>query len=123
MKRLFIVLGLLSLTLTACGDGSGEGQMWSEITRNVGGAAGASKAASQAPATGAAKMLEDPDAETVNDSEEVWATTQEEAERRCAEIAAQRTNQGGTLVTVQGVSRVSSKRFFCQFRAETGGRN
>lgn len=129
MKK-FLAIVLLVLPLTACNDGFSE-MDWRYLPGAGGGGGGAPAPAQPAPgysngqplAPGVHKMLEDPEAEAVNDSEEVWATTQEDAERRCEEIAAQRTSQGGTLVTVQGVSRVNSKKFFCQFRAETGGRN
>ena len=73
------------------------------------------------------KMLEDPDAQVVETSEEVWATDEAEATRKYEQIANTRTQEGGTLVTTQGrpqqITRTSSKngtfKFVCRLRSET----
>ncbi|NJO74954.1 MAG: hypothetical protein HC833_15030 [Leptolyngbyaceae cyanobacterium RM1_406_9] len=71
-------------------------------------------------------MLEDPEAEFEEASEEIWATSQADADSRCQKMAENRTKEGGTLVTVQGkaeqrTSRPSSTgsyKFVCRFRVE-----
>ena len=71
-------------------------------------------------------MIENPDAETEEDTQEVWATNEAEAAAKCEQIAQNRTQEGGTLVTVQGKpqrmtmnpSRNGTYRFTCRFRIE-----
>jgi hypothetical protein len=71
-------------------------------------------------------MLEDPEAEFDEESEEIWATSQADADSKCQKMAKNRTKEGGTLVTVQGkaeqkTSRPSSTgsyKFVCRFRVE-----
>ena len=71
-------------------------------------------------------MLEDPEAESTDTVEEVRAKTVADARRKCEFIASVRTQEGGTLVTVQGepqqLTRTPSKngtyRFLCSFRGE-----
>jgi hypothetical protein len=65
-------------------------------------------------------MLENPDAETVQTSEEVWANSEGEAMEKCQKIAESRTREGRTLVTVQGIpQKVFKGRYVCTFRGET----
>lgn len=71
-------------------------------------------------------MLEDPEAESTDTVEEVWAVTADAARRKCEFIAAVRTQEGGTLVTVQGKpqqltctpSKNGTYRFLCHLRGE-----
>jgi hypothetical protein len=136
MRR--FVLSLTSITLTSSLNGCYGGTEYRPVP--VGIPAGEANLPSRAyrpaqPATPPppaqsgqpSKMLENPDAEVVETSEEVWATDEAEATRKCEQIATTRTQEGGTLVTVQGrpqqVTRTPSKngtfKFVCRLRSET----
>lgn len=72
------------------------------------------------------QMLEDPEAEVEESSFEVWASSQEEADRKCQAVADNWTEKGGTVVTVQGKAQQQTTRrssngqykFTCTLRSE-----
>jgi hypothetical protein len=71
-------------------------------------------------------MMENPDAEINTSAEEVWATSEEEAQAKCQRLAQRMTKEGGTLVTVQGKpqkvtvrpSKHGNYKYVCQLRSE-----
>jgi hypothetical protein len=76
-------------------------------------------------------MLENPDAESEEWSDEVWAANQEAADRACQDKADTMSQEGGTVITVQGKAQmvISPKpgkrgkpgtdgRYVCRFRSE-----
>ena len=76
-------------------------------------------------------MLQDPEAESEEWSDEVWANSQEEADQACQAKADMATEEGRSVVTVIGKAqmRVSPKpakgnksgtsgKFVCRFRSE-----
>jgi hypothetical protein len=76
-------------------------------------------------------MLQDPDAQSEEWSDEVWARDQEEADRKCQWMADNATQKGGKVVVTQGAAQMVTKPkpatkgkpavdglFVCQFRSE-----
>jgi hypothetical protein len=76
-------------------------------------------------------MLQDPDAQSEEWSDEVWARDQEEADRKCQWMADNATQKGGKVVVIQGKAQMVTKPkpatkgkpavdglFVCQFRSE-----
>lgn len=97
--RKLIAISLLVLPLTACNDGFSE-MDWRYLPGAGAGGSGGSVPApaqpapgSQAPGTGAAKMLQDPEAESGTDSDYVWASSPEQAQQMCDLMAANRGNR------------------------------
>jgi hypothetical protein len=60
----------------------------------------------------------DPDQESEDWEDYVWADNEQQARRKCALLAEQYTNQGGSLVTVVAVKKGSQRgsRWICTFR-------
>lgn len=84
-----------------------------------GGNSGSYTAPVQTPAKKLAPMLQDPEAESVETSEEVWADNEADAAQKCQQIAEIRTREGRTVVTVQDRPQLVFKgRFVCSFRGE-----
>ncbi|HEY9881807.1 MAG TPA: hypothetical protein V6D29_25375 [Leptolyngbyaceae cyanobacterium] len=86
---------------------------------------GGSHAIPKAPATPAAPMAppvmaytEDPEAETEEWEDYVWADNLQQAQKKCKELAESSTEQGRSLVTVVKVKQASKKsvRWVCTFR-------
>lgn len=76
-------------------------------------------------------MLQDPEAESEEWSDEVWASNQDDADRKCQEMADNATRRGGKVVTTLGKAQMvispkpSTKgksstdgKFACQFKSE-----
>jgi hypothetical protein len=76
-------------------------------------------------------MLENPDAESEEWTDEVWAANQDAADRACQDKADAASREGGTVVTVQGNAQMvisprpgkggksgTNGKFVCRFRSE-----
>lgn len=76
-------------------------------------------------------MLQDPEAKSEEWSDEIWASSQEEADRACQLKADMATEEGKTVVTVQGKAQMlirpkpgkggkpgTDGKFTCRFRSE-----
>lgn len=66
-------------------------------------------------------MLEDPEAESEEWSQEVWADSEEQAVRICQTIADNATKRSRTVVTVLGLPQKlgQGRKYVCRFRGET----
>lgn len=119
MRRV-LALGAL-LLLTGCAfEGEKFGPLPSDIAPLFGGGSVPARApAPHVPATGASKMLQDPEGQLQDNGIEVVAGSQTQAENLCQDIAAARSD-AQTIVTCLGC-RMRTKttgKFVCTIRTE-----
>jgi hypothetical protein len=82
----------------------------------------AAPTAPQAPAAPMAPPVmaytEDPEAETEDWEEYIWADNEQQARRNCQQLAERFTEQGRGLVTLVGVQKLGKRgsRWVCRFR-------
>lgn len=77
------------------------------------------------PGTAASKMLQDPDAQKQEWTEDLWAANQTTAENRCQEIANRESQKGNPTVQLgkptqvyQNPSKYGDYLFRCRFQTE-----
>lgn len=127
MKRLkrAIALPLVALLLFGC-DGGGPGEFDRMVTGIVGGGGGgASRAipqqapATNVPATGASKMLQNPDAAGVEDGIEVRADSLTEANNQC-QAQAERLTNSTAVVSCLGcrIRTMTTGKYVCTLKTE-----
>lgn len=65
-------------------------------------------------------MLNDPEAQSEEWSQEIFADNEAQALRKCELIAQQATEEGGTVVTVLGKPQRQgrTRKWICYFRSE-----
>ncbi len=65
-------------------------------------------------------MIDDPEGQAEEWTQEVFADSEEEADRKCQTIAANATEEGRTVVIVLGnPQKVGRRKYICRFRGET----
>lgn len=121
MQR-YLPLLLLLLPLIGCSsEGEKFGPMPSDIAPLFGGGGGGGAVApapapAQAPATGAAKMLQDPEAVESTGSDYVWADDKQSALNMCQRIAERNGWRLDGTDDGEGIAlQTGRKRFTCYF--------
>jgi hypothetical protein len=112
MKKLSPILGIVIIALTGCE----PNEMYPSGGIPL---SGSNSGSYTAPARNLAPMMQDPEAETVESGDYVWANSESEAWQKCQKEADRMTEQGGSLVTVKSVkSNKKGTKWFCTFNGE-----
>lgn len=123
MKRSLLVVSLLLLPLIGCSsEGEKFGPLPSDIAPLFGGGGGSTAPApapAQVPATGAAKMLQNPEGQLEQGAIEVVASNATEAMNRCLDAVAP-LNDAQTIVTCLGcrMRTLTTGKYICTTQTE-----
>lgn len=109
----FVCVGLLLCGLVSCAIPAGDSISSPPVPPVIPAAA---PAGNSLPSVEVSQMLADPEAQTEDWEDDIWADNPGQAEKRCKELADKYTREGGTVVELVKVRQKNRAKYICTFR-------